>query len=41
MKTRTNTQGGSITCKSPHTYDSWEYGDAYDISEIMSRLWQT
>ena len=22
-------------CKSPMTYDSWEYGDAY-ISEIMS-----
>ena len=22
-------------CKSPHTYDDWEYGDAY-VSEIMS-----
>ena len=22
-------------CKSPHTYDEWEYGDGY-ISEIMS-----
>ena len=22
-------------CKSPYTYDSWEYGDAY-INEIMS-----